>query len=178
MSAKKKQTPAIETVDQLNSTVDDISRIQVEVRAKEAERDREIQNVRDRHDGVIETLKKTMKALLSLCETFGMARRETVFGKQKSTASALARYGFREGNPSLCLLNKKWSWDRVLIAIKDKGLSQYVRVIEEVDKEKLKGGKLSDEDLAAIGLRIDHKERFYVEPKVDDAERIVSDAAA
>ena len=175
---KAKVIPAIETLDQLNATVDEVARINVEIRTLEAARDLDLQTVRERHDGPIEFLKKKMKGLVALAETYGLARREAVFGKQKSAASKLARFGFREGNPALCLLNKKWTWPQVMTALKDQALTRFIRTIEEVDKEALKAAKLSDGDLAAIGLRLDSKERFYVEPKVDDAERIVADNAA
>jgi len=176
MPAKAK-TPAIESVEQLHETIDEIARLEVEQRRLEAERDQAIQVIRDEHDGAIEAAKKRIKALLALAETYGLARREAVFGKTKSSSSKLARFGFREGNPALCLLNRKWTWAMVLDALKTIGRSEFVRTTEEVDKDKLKIARLSDSQLAEIGCRLDQTERFFVEPKSDDAERITTPAA-
>lgn len=177
MSAKKK-TPAIETLEDLNSTIDDIAKIEVEIRRREADRDAAIHLIREDHDGQIEILKKTMKGLVAIAETYSLARRESIFGKLKSAASRLAKFGFREGNQTLCLLNKKWTWAQVALAIKDSGKIEFLRTIEEIDKDKLKTSKLTDAELAALGVRLDSKERFYVEPKTDDAERITSEAVS
>lgn len=177
MPAKpKKPIPlALANLDQLHTTVDEVAMIEVEIRSLEAARDKAIQTVRSEHDGKIEGLKKRIKNLVSIAETYSVARRETVFGKLKSAASRLTRFGFRDGNPSLCLLNKKWTWDLVLSELKKTGKDEFVRTVEEIDKDKLKGSKLTDVELAAIGCRLDSKERFYVEPKTDDATRITAE---
>ena len=50
------------------------------------------------------------------------------------------------------------------------GLIQYVRTKEEPDKDALK--KLSDVELAGVGLKIEQDETFYIEPHRQDPERI------
>lgn len=172
----KAKIPAIDSIEQLHATTDEIARLEVALRAKEAQRDKAIQIVRDEHDGPIEELKKRIKSLVSISETYCLGRRGDVFpGKAKSSASALSRFGFRAGNPTLCLLNRKWTWDMVRNAIKGLGLLRFVRTVEEVDKDAIKASDLSETDLAACGLRLDSTERFYVEPKSEDAERITAD---
>jgi len=172
----KKKAPAIENIEHLEATIDDIARLEVQLRAKEARRDRAIQLVRDEHDGPIEEQKKRLKSLVGLAETYCLARRAEVFpGKAKSASSALARYGFRDGNPTLALLNRKWTWDSVLAAIKTSCILGLIRTKVEVDKEALKTACLTDAQLAAIGTRLDATERFFVESKSEDAERITAD---
>ena len=68
------------------------------------------------------------------------------------------------------MLNRKWTWATVLEHLK--GLGRYVRTVEEVDKESIKAAKMSDGELAGMGLRLDQKERFYIEPKADEGERV------
>lgn len=175
MPAKKKTAvPAIETVEQLHETVDEIARLEVEKRRLEAERDQAVQSIVALHDGRIEEIKKRLKALLSLSSTFAVAHKATIFGRLKSAFSKLARFGFRDGNPSLCLLNRKHSWESVLAALKESGRTEFIRTVEEVNKEKLKDAKLSDADLAAVGLRIDQGVKFFVESKAEEASRLTA----
>lgn len=172
MPAKPK-IPAIESIEQLHATLDEIARLEVSLRAKEAQRDKAIQIVRDEHDGPVEQLKKRIKSLVALSETYCLGRRGDVFpGRSKSSASALAKFGFREGNTALCLLNRKWTWDEAKNALKRIYQTRFIRTVEEVDKDGIKAAGLTDAALADCGLRLDSTERFYVEPKGEDAERI------
>jgi phage host-nuclease inhibitor protein Gam len=178
MPAKPKN-PAIADTATLHSTVDEIARLEVALRAKVAQRDKAIQVIRDEHDGPIEDLKKRIKTLVTLSETYCLARRGEVFpGKDKSTCSALARFGFKLGNPTLCLLNRKWTWDMVLNTLRSLSFKHFIRTVEEVDKDAIKASNLTETELATCGLRLDATERFFVEPKGDDADRITADPAA
>lgn len=173
MSAKTKKTklPAIENNDQLHATVDEIARLEVRVRSLEAKRDAAIQHVRIEHDAVIESDKARLTSLLKLAATYATVHRSSLFtGGMKSAASALARFGFRSGNPTLKVLNNKWNMDTVLVAVKK--LGKYFRTVEELDKQAIHDAKLTDAELAAIGLRIDSGERFFVESKSEDADRL------
>ncbi len=181
--AKKKTPaePAINSIEALNSTVDNVAKLEVELRRLQAERDKEMQALREKHDGRIEHVEKTIKRLVALAETYCLAHRGNVFtAASKSAASALARFGFRDGNPSLCLLNRKWKWESVIEALRAAKLFEFLRTVTvtDVNKDKLKTSQLSDVELAAVGLRIDQAERFFVEPKSDDAARITTDSAA
>ena len=175
MSAKKKsKLPAIENDSQLLSTVDDIARLEVSIRAREAKRDAAIQLVRIEHDTQIEDDKARLASLMKLSATYAAVHRQTLFGAAKSAASALARFGFRAGNPTLKPLNKKWTMESILEKLK--ALGKYTRTVIEIDKESIHGAKLSDVELAEMGLRIDSGERFFVESKSEDADRINAEA--
>lgn len=179
MPAKKKSTaPAIESTEQLHATVDTIARLEVEIRGLVAARDKEVQEVLDRHDAVIEQKKKLLKSLTGLSNTYSTAHRVSVFGKLKSAASALARFGFRNGNPTLKLLNKKHTWESVLGKLKEKEKTQFIRTKEDVDKEAIQKAALPDSELAELGLRIDQGETFFVESKADEAKRITDSTEA
>lgn len=168
---KKAKLPAIETNAQLHATVDEIARLEVRVRSLEAKRDSAIQHVRIEHDTTIEADKARLASLMKLAATYATVHRSSLFtGGMKSAASALARFGFRSGNPTLKALNNKWNMDAVLVAVKK--LGRYFRTVEELDKQAIHDAKLSDAELAEIGLRIDSGERFFVESKSEDADRL------
>ncbi|MFT3989960.1 MAG: host-nuclease inhibitor Gam family protein [Luteolibacter sp.] len=172
---KKPKLPAIETVEQLHSTVDEIARLEVQIRAKEAKRDAAIQHVRAEHDAVIEADKSRSTSLMKLASTYATAHKADVFpAGKKSVSTALARFGFRAGNPTLKPLNSKWTWEKVTEKLKQ--LGKYTRTVVEVNKEELHDAKLTDVEYAELGVRIDSGSRFFVESKSDDADRITEDA--
>jgi phage host-nuclease inhibitor protein Gam len=172
--SRLKATASIDSRTQFDSTVDEICKLQLDLEVLVADRDRLLNDVRQEHDPRIESLRESITAKLVLCEKYATVHRATIFDKLKSAASSLATFGFRTGNPKLVLLSRKWKWDDVLKALVSKGLAHLIRTKQEPDKEALK--KLSDEELAGIGLRIDQEETFYIEPKRDEPERITTAA--
>lgn len=77
------------------------------------------------------------------------------------------RVGMRLGKPTLATL-KGWKWEKVLNAIKQRWgrkpdlLESLVNTKETVNKDGVKS-KLSDEDLAAVGLKIKQDDEFFFE---------------
>ena len=167
-SNRLKPEADIATRAEFNTVLDAIANGQIERDAMVLERDNELLQVREEFDPKINALNERMNALILRAERFATIHRDELFGKLKSAASALTNYGFRLGNPTLKLLSRKWSWDQVLDALKAKGLTQFVVVKETPDKDAMKA-QLDDEQLAAVGCRIDQGEAFYVEPKRDAA---------
>lgn len=150
---------------EFDSALDEIAGLQVDLRALEAMRDNELQAVRDMFARDLEKISSKLKALIVLADKYAETHRDELFPtKLKSSETALANYGFRIGNPTLCLLNRKWNWEGVLNAVKAAFKGQYVRTTEAVDKDALKRD-LSPEQLATVGCRIDQAETFYVEAK-------------
>jgi phage host-nuclease inhibitor protein Gam len=172
MSSRLKSTASIESKAQFDATVDEIVKLQLDREQFVTERDRLIASVQEDHNPEIERIGTEIAAKLVLCEKFATVHRESLFAKLKSAASSLAIYGFRTGNPKLVLLNRKWKWDDVTAALKAKERTDLIRRKEEADKDALK--KLSDEELAGFGCRIDQDETFFIEPKREDPERLQS----
>jgi phage host-nuclease inhibitor protein Gam len=168
---KKEQLPAIENDAQLHATVDEIARLEVRIRGLEAKRDAAVQLVRIEHDTTIEADDARLKSLLKLAATYAASHRDTLFVTGlKSACSALAEFGFRAGTPALKALNKKWTVEKILEELRK--LKKYIRTVEEIDKEAIKAAKLTDVELAAIGLRLDSGETFFVQSKSEDADRL------
>jgi phage host-nuclease inhibitor protein Gam len=167
-----KSTTAITTQNQFESTVDLICKLQLDREQLVTLRDRLLAEIMEEHNPKIEAIGTEISAKLVLCEKYATTHRDSLFGKFKSAASSLGLFGFRTGNPKLVLLNRKWKWNDVLEALKSLGKTELIRVKEEPDKDALK--KLDDAELAAIGLRIDQDEAFFIEPKREDPERITA----
>jgi phage host-nuclease inhibitor protein Gam len=172
MPARLKATATIETRAQFESTVDEICKLQLDREQHVTLRDRYLAEVQEQHNPAIERISQDISAKLLLCEKYATTHYDSLFGKLKSAASSLGIFGFRTGNPKLVLLNRKWKWDDVLNALRSTGRTELIRRKEEADKDALK--KLSDPELATLGLRIDQDEAFYIEPKRDEPTRIQS----
>lgn len=172
MSTRLKSTTVIETRTQFDSTVDAICKLQLDREQRVTERDRLLAEIREKHDTEIERIGEEISAKVVLCEKFATTHRDTLFGKCKSAASSLGYFGFRVGNPTLKLLNRKWKWQDVIATLKATGRLDFILTKEDPDKNALK--KLPESELATIGLRIDQEETFYIEPKRDEPERIVA----
>ena len=82
-----------------------------------------------------------------------------LFSKKKSVQLQFGIVGFRASSKLKTL--KKWTFERVLTTLRDTGMREYIRVKEEVDKEKLKG--LAPETLAGIGCAVVQEDVFYYE---------------
>lgn len=158
------KAPVITTRTAFQTSVDELARIEVELRAAEAARDEELQAVRDEHAETIDSLAARRDRLILATEKYAADHRDELFpGKIKSAETSLAVFGFRLGQPTLKLLNRKWTWQAVMDALQHHSLSHLIRTKCEPDKDGIK--QLPPEQIAALGCRIDQAEAFYVEPK-------------
>lgn len=149
------------------AAVNEVAELTVRLRALEARRDAALQAVRERHEPDIRAAADRRDALMALAEAFAQDRREELFpAAAKSGECELATFGLRLGNPTLKLLSRRWTWDTVLAAVRNAFGDGFLRVKTELDKDAVKAA-LGDkpEDLAAVGMRIEQSEAFWVEPK-------------
>ena len=89
---------------------------------------------------------------------FALARRDDVFKGKKSVALTFGSFGFRASSTLKTL--RKFTWERVLNLVKDRGLA-CVRTKEEVDKEALRA--LDADTLAAVGCKLVEEDAFFYE---------------
>jgi phage host-nuclease inhibitor protein Gam len=95
------------------------------------------------------------------------------FGKKKSIDFAAGTLGFRTGTPKLSLLNRSWTWDKVLTALREHALfNRFIRTKQEVDKEAIITSAVTSPSTnwASVGVKMVQDESFYVEPNLTDTE--------
>lgn len=90
---------------------------------------------------------------------FAEGKKEELFSKKKSLQLTFGIIGFRAS--SKLKPKSKWTFERVLSALKERGMTDFIRVKEEVDKEKLKG--LAPETLSEVGCTVKTEDAFYYE---------------
>jgi phage host-nuclease inhibitor protein Gam len=154
------------TEDMFNESMAMYATDEAEVRKLEAQLDKEITKARAKYTDKLDGLKNRMTANLDVIENYCLENKEVLFSKRRSMDTAHGVVGFRLGTPMLKTL-PKWTWAKVLVELKVV-LPDYVRVKEEVDKERLLADR-SDElvapHLPAVGVYVDQNEHFFVDLK-------------
>ena len=167
---KTKTTHAPQTLDDVERLLGELAICDATRRRALAEMDAEIKTVRDRYAADLDALDAAQKALEDEIASWAELHKEA-FGEKRSLVLTHGAIGWRLGNPAV-RLKPRVKAEQALQMVKDR-LPQYVRTTEELDKAALlaafSGKALTAEDLAACGLRVAQTERFYVEPKTEEA---------
>lgn len=119
----------------------------------------QVDEIKTRAAAETEPIRLEIAALELAIGRFAEASKAELFGKKKSVQLQFGIVGFRASSKLKTL--KKWTFERVLATLRDTGMRKYIRVKEEVDKEKLKG--LAPETLAGIGCTVVQEDVFYYE---------------
>jgi phage host-nuclease inhibitor protein Gam len=165
------------TRDEFDAALAEAAKLQTEIRAIEAKRDDQIQIIQKAYAADIAARAAKIKGLFALSEKYAETHRDELLpAKAKSARTELATYGFRLGNPTLSLLTKSWTWEDVVEKLKAFGFTQFIRKVEEADKDAIKAAKLTDAERAAFGVKITQAESFFIEPNVEGSETIKAEA--
>jgi phage host-nuclease inhibitor protein Gam len=133
---------------------------------KEAQMNEQIQNLKERFNEETKDARAKVLTLSKEVETFCMLNKKD-FDKKRTRTLTHGIIGFRTATPKVALLNRKYNWKTVLELVKKVFDGKYVRTKEEVNKDELLSAVsqsiLSDEQLAAIGMKVDQDEKFMYE---------------
>lgn len=168
--SKRLKAPSLTSRIEFTRCIDDLARTTVALRKLEARRDEQIQKTRAEWEPSVREAAARVEALTLLVEKYAEEHRSEVLpGKEKSAQTALAVFGFRLGQPTLKLLSRQWTWEKVMDALQARGLASLIRLKREPDKEGMKA-QLTSEQLFAVGTHVDQAETFFVEPKEQPTE--------
>lgn len=176
MNNQIKLKSIVTTRPEMEALVRDIAGLKLNEKLLLARMDGELQAVRERYQGRMETLARVLAEKTGAACAWAEANPEE-FGRRRSVDFRHGVAGFRLGPPRLKTA-LKWKWDGVLQALRELPWGRaYIRVKEEINKEQLiadaGAGTLSEADLRKAGTRLAREETFYVEPrltKMDDRE--------
>jgi phage host-nuclease inhibitor protein Gam len=172
------KSTSFKTREEFDAAVNQAAALQTEMRTLTAKRDKLVQRAQGLFAEGLKTREQQLKGLVALAEKYAEKHREELLpAKAKSAATELATFGFRLGNPTLSLLNKKCSWLGVVLACKALKFPNFIRTIEEADKEAIKAATLTDAQRSALGVKITQSETFFIEPKVEGGEAIKAEAS-
>ena len=130
-------------------------------RSLTAEMDGKLVEIREDYADRLAELEAEKKAAFEKMQVFAVENRE-----RKSMETTHGILGFRTGNPKL-KARKGMTWAGILELLKIKG-KNYVRMVEEVAKDKLLAERDLDECkvvMEACCIDVVQDETFFVEPK-------------
>lgn len=171
MARIKTQKTGIETEAEFFAKVDTAATLSVEIRRLEADRDKELQEVRERAEAAIKAKKDLLAGISDACAAYATENRAALFeAGKKSAATALARFGFNFPAPSLVLASsKRRNWQGVAEYIRENypRLARFWLIWKEpeVNKSAIKAAHLRPANLTKLGLKLQQKETFFIEPK-------------
>lgn len=164
----KKKTTTLTSFEDVDQALLELGQHEASIQHEEAVLNDGIQKLRDAFDKATVDVRDRASALQGNIEAYCVEHKDE-FEKRRVKELVHGVVGFRTSPPKVMLLNRKYNWKTVLELLKRLRLSRFVRVQEEVDKEALLAAsaskEITDEKLAAAGMKIDQGEQFVVEIK-------------
>lgn len=166
-----KQQSTLKNFDQADQALFELAQQEAFIRAQEARMNEEQQRIREEYEHVTAEARQKKLALEKDLELFCIENK-TEFEKQRTRELTHGIIGFRTTPPRVSLLNRKYNWGTVIELLKRIAFGKrYIRVIEEIDKEKILADvaaqEIDDKKLAAVGLKVDQTEKFIYDIKWD-----------
>ena len=167
MSRIKKTMAVLPDREAAEMALNELGLIESNRRRLAAEMDQEILDIKAAYQGQLSECELKVAELTDQLQAWAVANPQEFAKGAKSLAWPAGRLGFRTGMPKLALLNRSWTWAKVLDWVKSH-FPRCVRTKDELDKEAVLSGHagklLSDADLATCGMKVVQDETFFVEP--------------
>ena len=157
----------INSFDDVDVRLQQIANHETFLAQEEANMNEEINEIRAKYDERTKSARADKNMLEQEVEGYCLANK-SAFDSQRSKTLTFGKVLFRTAPPKVNQLNKKYTVATTLELIK-KLYSKlgFIRYKEEIDKESILASyaakQITDEKLAAVGLRIDQEEKFGYE---------------
>ena len=165
---KRAVTPLIETEQEFTALIGELSRDILVERAIKTDMDTELTRVRERYEADLGRIAETNQAKLKLAQDWCDTHPDSFPKGRRSLEPVHAVVGYRLGTPKVRLL-RGWKLAAVVAAVKRR-LPEYLRVKEELDKERILSEHKPGERIESIGVEVMQEESFFVEPKLEELE--------
>lgn len=166
-TTKQKHT-TIDTREALENRVGEHARLTIERARLGAIMSKKIDDIRAAYDATFADIDTSLAAAEADIEAWA-ALHHAEFVPRKSLELLHGTIGYRTGQPALKTI-KGVRWQDVMTLLARH--PAYIRTILEPDKEAILADRdgLGETGLAALGLRVEQAERFYIDPKVEEAQ--------
>ena len=144
-----------------------IGELQREVARKETNMNDELAAIKRKYGDEVKPLNAVIDDQFAALHMYAEANKDDLLeGKLKSCKMATGDIGWRTSTPKVTVRNVKV----VLESLKQLGLSQFIRMKEEINKEAILADK--DQKAASInGITISQKDEFWVKPYESEIEK-------
>jgi phage host-nuclease inhibitor protein Gam len=172
----------LETRDDAELCLGELALITLNQIRTTAKMDAELAAVRQKYEGYLSQMAEELKKKTDDLHAWADANPDQFPKGRKSIVFTHGTLGFHTGPPKVALLNRAWSWKKVLSKLITLG-GEYIRTKEEVDKDSILAhysGKsngfttrvpaLTAADLAERGMRVRQEESFFIEPLITPVE--------
>lgn len=167
----KVKLPVITDRNMAEQVMNEIALAETNKRKIAAKLDAEILKLKEQVAPLIEGCNNSITSRADMLKAWAEAHPEEFSRGKKSITFLSGVLGFRTGTPKLALLSRAWNWEKVLEAVKRlTEFSIFVRVKEEVDKEKILTQYPVGTELTAIGVKVVQDESFFIEPNLTISE--------
>lgn len=180
---KNKTPEPFKTREEFAAGVDEIARLDIDVKRLEANLKKLHQGLDEKHRPEIQEKEKAMQDLMARAEPYFAANAtELCKPGQREGETALARYGVRKSNPSV-VKTVAAAWKKLAEHFFESAtLKVFTRATPEVDKEKIlatwRDAESGDaaiaepavrarQELRACGVDVDQGDAFWVEAKAE-----------
>jgi len=171
----KKKSPItglpIKSWDDVQSQLLEYAKLESFLAESEADLNAELQSVRDKYAKITGTQSARYNQIKGDIQAYCLTQKSE-FEAQRSKDFPYAKLGFRYGKHKVSLLNRKYNWDIVIELVKKLFGGTYIRQKEELSKEAILSsyaeGKLTDQQVAGLGVKIEQEESFFIDLKWDE----------
>ena len=167
--------PEVSSRAQLEALLENIAELQRERESAFAAQEAELALVRSRHRAQLNALQDLLAQELSWAEAWARRNRAEL-GAAGALCCEHATLGFRAEAPRIERASRRWTWSRITAALAASSWgARYLKVPEPVvDAEAIAAdlGKLSREELRAMGMEVVEGERFFLEVRGDAAAEL------
>ena len=151
---------ACQSKDQVMDFIRQIGDKQREIVRIETRMNDKIAEITDSHKGDITRIKLEIEGMTTAVQTWCEANRDALLKKGLKTANLITgEVSWRFSPPSVSLRKI----DDVLASLKEKGLTRFIRVKEEVNKEAILADPLAVKDVAGVTIKSGN-EYFEIKP--------------
>lgn len=152
--------PAVNSLEEADATLAAIAGRKRQLELLKLSAAEEVEAVKLRLAAESEPVKEEIEQLEQSLSRFVDVSRATLFNpRKKSIALGFGTIGFRLSTS--VKTKSKWTWERVLCALRDADMRDCIRIKEEVDKEALRG--LAPDQLSEVGVRLVSEDVFFYE---------------
>lgn len=164
MARPKKASATLESIEDANRALHALLIAEVELEKQQGAMDLERAAATTKYEKKIDEQRAAIADLTQQLQTWYMAHHKDLeTDGLKSVKLAYGVIGRRIGNPTLKPLNRSWTWGAIGVKLRSIYNARFFKAQEpEIDRGLVRA-ELTAEQLAAVGLKVEQEERFYVE---------------
>lgn len=158
--------PTINSREEAEAVMNELALTANNQRTFLANRDAEVLAINAKYEGNLASCAQAIKQKSDALRVWAESNPEEFPTGRKSLDLVSGALGFRTGMPTLALLSRAWTWEKVTEAV-CRHLPNFIRNKAEVDRGAILGQRV---ELAFIlskcGLKVMQDKSFFIEPKL------------